>query len=263
MLQQLGYPIKRYAKAGASYKLCAPHNILPPKSHLDAKSIMDELRRARVYHDSRFEISRLYLIEGWELGQDKAELERRNFATEPQGSIDHWKRWTRKNGIFKNLSTEKVQFIKAFKETLGSAERIWDCLIFAGDVLLDNDEIKRHYEWHCLGKKKPREGVKIPKRRSSIFIPLSSNLTYLSHPDTFKNFQRLLFYTRVHFETSFESGRWAPDERGLYARSAELRAGLTELSYLHNLVFDALKQFNAGEHDKGGPLTRTDCLFTP
>ncbi|OKL56263.1 hypothetical protein UA08_08507 [Talaromyces atroroseus] len=47
------------------------------------------------------------------------------------------------------------------------------------------------------------------------------------------------------------ASEWAPDERGLYARSDKLRTELTCLSNLHNLSVRALNQFKEGKEDMG------------
>ena len=176
--------------------------------------------------------------------------------TDHLSRIDHWKRWVNDKGIFKNLSTEEAVYIKATKDWLGS-QQDWDCLVIAGDVLLDNNKIEQH-----LRRTKKRLTVEVarPNRRNIFFVRLCNDWTRLNEPETFKSFQRLLFEARVYFETSFESGNWAPDERGLYARSPRLQGELSLLSRLHNLVVDALKEFKAGQNRTGGVLMRTAFL---
>lgn len=129
-------------------------------------------------------------------------------------------------------------------------------MVLASDVLLDNIEVEKHYK----RRERHQQKTKLPNRRVLTFIPLNFDLDSLSRPDTVKNFQQLLFSTRVHFETSFDSGRWAADDRGLYARSADLRAGLTALSKLHNLIYHALGQFRIGRNERAGTLLRTAFL---
>lgn len=140
---------------------------------------------------------------------------------------------------------------------LGPAAGTWNYLVFASDVLLDNIEVERHYN----RKKRNFQESRTPGRRILTFIPLQFDFTSLSDPDIFKNFQRLLFHTRVHFESSFDSSRWIVDNRGLYARTPELRAALTDLSDLHNMVYNALKRFKEGKSNIGWALTRKSFLY--
>jgi hypothetical protein len=51
-----------------------------------------------------------------------------------------------------------------------------------------------------------------------------------------------------------------PDERGLYARNEELRASLSQLSKLHNLIVDVLRQFKDGDIERGRALIRSTSL---
>lgn len=125
-------------------------------------------------------------------------------------------------------------------------------MVIANGVLLNNqnfmDDCKRKYIKSQISE--------LPQRRLLIFIPLPFNLTSLSDSGVFERFQRFLFQARVHFESSFDSEKWAPDNRGLYARNDELRAGLAELSTLHNMLIDALNQFKEGKNSRGGALIR-------
>ncbi|OQE20423.1 hypothetical protein PENSTE_c013G02027 [Penicillium steckii] len=101
-------------------------------------------------------------------------------------------------------------------------------------------------------------------RRAIQFVFLSFGFTALSDPNIFKSFQRLLFYTRVHFEFCFDAGIWTPDRRGLYARTPDLRASLSQLSQLHNEIVDALRQIDAGKTTRGRALIQNaSSLYLP
>lgn len=151
-------------------------------------------------------------------------------------------------GIFKYFSEEELVLIRSeLRKTAGT----WSCLVFADDVLLDNFKVKQHYE----RKRNNFQGRGSSVRRKIKFVSLPFDLqNILSEPNVFWNFRRLLFYTRVQFEISFDSGRWTPDEHGLYARSAELRSGLADLSNLHNTAVEALNQFKGGRSDRARDL---------
>ncbi|KAF4257358.1 hypothetical protein LV164_007918 [Aspergillus fumigatus] len=213
---------------------------------------MSESQPAPLYRHRRLDIIQLYLLDGLTLEDIKSEFERGQSLSEPRLTIDQWKALLRAQGIFKNLSEEEVVFIRGRIGLRGT----WDCLVLASDVLLDNIEVEKHYK----RRERHQQKTKLPNRRVLTFIPLNFDLDSLSRPDTVKNFQQLLFSTRVHFETSFDSGRWAADDRGLYARSADLRAGLTALSKLHNLIYHALGQFRIGRNERAGTLLRTAFL---
>ncbi|EAW20827.1 uncharacterized protein NFIA_113580 [Aspergillus fischeri NRRL 181] len=213
---------------------------------------MSESQPAPLYRDRRLDIIQLYLLEGLKLEEIKSKFEREQSLSEPRLTIDQWKAFLRAQGIFKNLSEEEVVFIRS-RIGLGGT---WDCLVLASDVLLDNIEVEKRYK----RRERHRQEIESPNRRALTFIPLHFDLKSLSQPDTFKNFQQLLFSTRVHFETSFDSGRWAADDRGLYARSAELRAGLAALSKLYNMIYHALGQFRIGRNNRSGALIRTAFL---
>ncbi|KAH1496616.1 hypothetical protein KXX06_002145, partial [Aspergillus fumigatus] len=167
---------------------------------------MSESQPAPLYRHRRLDIIQLYLLDGLTLEDIKSEFERGQSLSEPRLTIDQWKALLRAQGIFKNLSEEEVVFIRGRIGLRGT----WDCLVLASDVLLDNIEVEKHYK----RRERHQQKTKLPNRRVLTFIPLNFDLDSLSRPDTVKNFQQLLFSTRVHFETSFDSGRWAADDRG-------------------------------------------------
>ncbi|KNG81499.1 hypothetical protein ANOM_009991 [Aspergillus nomiae NRRL 13137] len=201
---------------------------------------MDRSRATiKLLNDRRWEIIRLYLIEGRMLPEIQRYLQQgqRQLGFEPQLSIWHLKRLLKEHGIIKNLRGEAL-FIK---DHLGLALTTWDCLVFANDFLVDN----RHVEQSCQRRQGCLRHPEKIHNKFLTFMHLPFEFRALSQPDTFKSFQQLLFYTRVHFDSSFEAGRWAPDSRGLYARSATLKADLAVLSNMHNKISHALSQFKA------------------
>ncbi|KAF5859984.1 hypothetical protein ETB97_002181, partial [Aspergillus alliaceus] len=208
---------------------------------------MDRSRATiKLLDNHRWEIIQLYLIEGWVLPEIQQHLqqEQRQLGFEPRLTIYQLKRMLQERGIIKNLRGE-AQFIKDY---LGSALSTWGCLVFANDVLLDNLDV----EQSCQRKKGCRGApAKIIGNKFLTFVHLPFEFKALSQPEKFKSFQQLLFYARVHFEFSFEVGRWAPDSRGLYARSAALKADLAVLSSMHNKVFGALSQFKVQNPERG------------
>ncbi|KAL2811477.1 hypothetical protein BJX63DRAFT_422322 [Aspergillus granulosus] len=168
--------------------------------------------------------------------------------TDYNHSIHQWKGLLHRQQIFKNLKNEEVHHIK-YK--YGQAPGAWTCLVFGGGVLLDNVEIEKRYQ-DILKQAAQRIYYGNPERRRN-FTPLylPFNFSNLSDPKLFSDFRQLLFSTRVHFESSFSKGLWAPDHRGLYARSRTSRAELVQLSKLHNLVSDSLRHFREGNNNRG------------
>lgn len=136
-------------------------------------------------------------------------------------------------GIFKNIRGEDA--VRA-KTILDQTWADGECLIFADGVLQDNEEIIRH----CRRRQDSPKERSNPRKLTWIQFPFK--ITTLKDPASFKNFQYLLFITRIHFESCFDTGEWAPNHKGFYARSPELRAQLANLSRLHNMVFRALKK---------------------
>ncbi|KOC07190.1 hypothetical protein AFLA70_71g003842 [Aspergillus flavus AF70] len=199
----------------------------------------------KLLDDCRWEIIRLYLIEGRVLSEIQQYLQQgqRQLGIEPRLTIYQLKRLLKERGIIKNLRTEAL-FIK---NRLGSALTTWACLVFANDVLVDN----LHVEQSCQRKKGYRGQPAQTHDKYLTFVHLPFEFRALSQPVKFKSIQQLLFYARVHFDVSFEAGRWAPDSRGLYARNATLKADLAVLSSMHNKVSHALSQFKAENPERG------------
>ncbi|KAL4978725.1 hypothetical protein BDW66DRAFT_157944 [Aspergillus desertorum] len=123
------------------------------------------------------------------------------------------------------LQFERQDAVRA-KAILDQAPEGGHCLVFADGVLQENEKLIRHYH-------------------------------RINDPITFKNFQYLLFTTRVHFESCFDTGEWGPDHNGLYARSPELKAQLVDLSKLHNKVFRALKQLEQNNDGRARELLKS------
>lgn len=66
----------------------------------------------------------------------------------------------------------------------------------------------------------------------------------------------MLWLAGVHFDSCFDTGKWTADENGLYNRSDKDQSDLTELSQLHNMIFEAVARHRRGQESLGGPLTR-------
>ncbi|GAM33876.1 hypothetical protein TCE0_013f01090 [Talaromyces pinophilus] len=199
--------------------------------------------------ESRLEVIRLSQIEGWKSKKVKTTLETDYLGFSPLVSMDIWKQLLERLGIRKNLCRDEVIFIKNF---LGPGPVTFKCLIFADDVLLNVKDIKKYLRKSNGSTLKSNKG----NCRTITFLPLPRTIKKLDEPHVFENFRRLLFYTRAHFEKSFEQGVWKSDQRGLYNRSPEYRAELTKLSYMHNMVVDALHRFDEGDSQTGWALIR-------
>lgn len=163
-------------------------------------------------------------------------------------SIDQLKRRLNKRSISKNLSVTDAIRIKI---DIGDATTTWRCLVFVNDILLDNLDIEQSYQ---RNKDKVGEPARQKDPREPDYMDLSFEFTSLSDPDSFRSFRRLLFYTKTHFDFSFDSGKWVQDTRGLYARDNALRADLVHLNSMHNRIYDALIQFRNGQRDRGQAL---------
>lgn len=152
-------------------------------------------------------------------------------------SMDQLKGRLRAWGVIKNLRDGDVLSIK---NDIDSTVTTRGRLVFADDILLDNLEIERHFQ-----RKRGylKESAHQKRKRNIKILPLPFKFITIEDLDNFKYFRRLWFYARVHFEFSFETGKWAPDSRGLYARNENLKADLSALSNMHNMVFEALIQF--------------------
>ncbi|KAL4988847.1 hypothetical protein BDW68DRAFT_186907 [Aspergillus falconensis] len=178
--------------------------------------------------------------------------------TDHNHSIHQWKGLLCRQQIFKHLKKEEVLRIK-YK--YGQAPGAWTCLVFGGGVLLDNVEIEKRYQ-DILKQAVQKTYYGNPERRrefTPLYLPF--DFSNLSDPELFSNFRQLLFITRVHFESSFNKGLWAPDHRGLYARSRTSRSELVQLSKLHNLVSDSLRHFREGNNARGMAVLRQASLL--
>lgn len=127
-------------------------------------------------------------------------------------------------------------------------------MIIAGnELLLRTRDIEKSYARFT----DPDNVKSVPTRRSLLIIQVPSELSSLHQPDVFRNFQRLIFNTRVHFDSSFEANLWAPDERGIHARNPQLRKELQILSDMHNQFVEAFKQFKSGNMRRGWVIVRS------
>jgi hypothetical protein len=223
------------------------------------------MERARFYTSHRFHIYDLYLTKNLTLKRVKGQLEQEHAgairpsslaidypqsfhnSTNLMKSINQWITILRRLGIDKNLCRTEVIRVEAI---LSSAPGIWCWLVLANGVLLNNKEIIRHY-------RRIKKSSKSAPRRTITLLKLPFNFEALSDPAIFRDFHKLLFSTKVHFESSFNECRWEPNERGLYGRTPKLREELSELSLLHNKIYAALKELKAGRDDRGWALIRT------
>ncbi|KAL4736542.1 hypothetical protein BDV11DRAFT_211114 [Aspergillus similis] len=201
------------------------------------------MQRAQECEKHRPIIFQLFVTEDLTREQAKLEFERRQLGL--RLTINQWNRLLRDLGIFKNIRGEDA--VRA-RYILDQTAEGGHCLVFADGVLQENEEIIRH----CDRRQDMPKQKTGPRNLTWIFFPFK--ITKLSHPVIFRNFQYLLFTTRVHFESCFDTGEWAPNHKGLYARTPELRAQLVVLSKLHNTVFRALKQLERGENDRAQAL---------
>ncbi|KAL2830416.1 hypothetical protein BJY01DRAFT_254636 [Aspergillus pseudoustus] len=213
---------------------------------------MNQILETTAYRGRYLGVVYLYVIEERILEQVQHSFAQREPPYRLNQSIDQWKRWLDEHGISKNLSKDEVVFVKAFRNQFAVPQGTWNWLVFGSGILLDN--IKLEERFAELEATPLDAQYEIP--RPVMFIYLPFNFTLLDDPAIFRNFRRFLFFTRVHFDTSFDRGSWAPDERGLYARTPELRAGLSWLSDLHNEVVAALKQFKHGTPSRGRAILR-------
>ncbi|KAL4982538.1 hypothetical protein BDW68DRAFT_195218 [Aspergillus falconensis] len=208
------------------------------------------MERARAFEHHRFAIFRLFVTQDLTREEAKAEFERQEIGM--RLTINQWNKLLRDLGIFKNI--RGVDAVRA-KYILDHTPKGGQCLVFADGVLQDNEEIIRHCDRR---KHDPKERSKLRQIR---YLWFPFRITALSDLPAFKNFQYLLFTTRVHFESCFESGEWAPDDKGLYARSPDLKAQLVVLNKVHNTVFRALKQLEQGHSSRAEELLQTASGF--
>ncbi|KAL4912678.1 hypothetical protein BDW62DRAFT_206256 [Aspergillus aurantiobrunneus] len=211
---------------------------------------MDRDKTARVLDGCVSEITRLFLIEGWTYKRIRQLLVSR--GAKETISLDQLKRLLKERGIYKNLSNDEVLVVK---KSTGPATPTWGYLVFANNVLLKNARIDSHYKKNKL-EKSLRKPEAQDLRRILTIMPLNFEFRALKQPERFRSFQRVLFYTQTYFEFSFDHGVWAPDSRGLYARTETLRSDLSALSNMHNMVFDALRQLQAGKEERCRSLLR-------
>ncbi|KAL4767103.1 hypothetical protein BDW60DRAFT_212280 [Aspergillus nidulans var. acristatus] len=210
------------------------------------------MERAKAFACHRFAIFRLFVTDDLTREDAKVEFERQEIGV--RLTINQWNKLLRDLGIFKNIRGEDA--ISA-KYILDHTPRGGHCLIFADGVLQDNEEIIRHCERR---QDDPKQSSK-PHDLRYLWFPF--RITALSDLPAFKSFQYLLYTTRVHFESCFESGEWAPDDKGLYARRDDLRVQLVVLSKVHNTVFRALKQHEQGHRSRAEELLQTASELYP
>ncbi|KAJ6069433.1 hypothetical protein N7499_011320 [Penicillium canescens] len=173
-------------------------------------------------------------------------------------TVNQWKWWLRKMGIYKGLSKEEATYLKREVERISGqsdqAAETCNCFVIAGnELLLKNVDIDRSY----ARVKKPEHVKKEPTRRSLLVVQIPSKPNYLRQSDIFRLFQRLIFNTRVHFDSSFDAKLCAPDARGVHARSPELREELKTLSNMHNNFVEACKLFKSGNIHRGWTIVRS------
>ncbi|KAL2863364.1 uncharacterized protein BJX67DRAFT_374565 [Aspergillus lucknowensis] len=209
------------------------------------------MERALAYRAHRLEIFRLYVVERRTRPQAKAEFESR-VTSEPHLTQDQWNRLLYNMRIIKSLKEDEVVILyPILAATPGHKYR----LIFAGDVLQNNEKIEER--WKRIDDA-VKANPKVSDRRLYYSLCVDVNLTAALHdPDAFRNFQHLLFTTRVHFESSFSHGTWALNHQGLYARTTELRQQLTDLSRFHNTISHALNEMNGIKPERGRALWET------
>lgn len=153
--------------------------------------------------------------------------------------------------IRKNMCDEEVRSIE---EDIGASPESMPYLILADGILMDSNRVKEY-------RQKKSQGTQLDRNENArdiryVNLPSVNALQMLQDPHCHRYFRRLLFYTRVHFDQSFHDGTWAPDQRGLYARTPELQGRLQRLSKLHNKILDALAQFRAKRTDTAWVLIR-------
>jgi len=79
--------------------------------------------------------------------------------------------------------------------------------------------------------------------RTILVIPLQFDYSRLNDPDIFRLVREILWLANVQFTDSFDKGIWKRDRDGLYNRGDAMRADLTQLSWLHNNVVDAIERY--------------------
>lgn len=140
-------------------------------------------------------------------------------------------------------------------QTLGGSHTL---LIAANGVLLRISNIERFSRRKRIsipdGDVEGHELSQTGRKLRFVYLPF--NFHHLDDPGVFRTFRRMLWLASVHFNKNFDTGDWTPDANGLYNRSDADVSDLTELTRLHNMIFDAIKRFRKGEIASGGALTR-------
>jgi hypothetical protein len=158
----------------------------------------------------------------------------------------------RERSIYRNNCIADTEYILASLRALGY--ELHQCLVLSDGILIDIERIEKYHD-------RPRTLLNEPnthlRAKQILFVPLPFTFSELTDWGYFKGFQRLLWYTKVHFDSCFDMGIWTPDERGIYCRSEELVAGLTDLSRLHNIMSAAMECFRSGEEKSGWVKVRT------
>ncbi|GAA83753.1 hypothetical protein AKAW_01868 [Aspergillus luchuensis IFO 4308] len=185
------------------------------------------MERAKAYEKHRSLIFRLFVTEG--LTHEQAKLEFEKLVLESRLTMNQWKTLLRNLRIYKNIRGESAADAQTI---LSQTPDDGHCLIFQNGVLQDNHDIAQHSRRKQKEPKKKKKATSSKTKR----ISLPFNITALSNPSTFRDFQYLLFATRIHFECSFDTGKWAPNHQGLYARSPDFQAQVMVLNILGILV---------------------------
>ncbi|KAL3468132.1 hypothetical protein BJX64DRAFT_283015 [Aspergillus heterothallicus] len=216
---------------------------------------------ARAYSRREFRSRRFeqYLIDDLPLEQIMLTVKDAQSVSGSRETVDQWKWWFKREGIFKNLNKEESVYIRREIEKIAShppkTAVASNCLVVAGnEFLLKNEDIDKSY---ARVKNPETVSDELPSRRPLIIIQTPSQLDALRQPEDFRNLQQLIFNTRVHFDSSFEANLWAPDERGVHARSRKLRKELEVLSDMHNQFVEAYRQFKSGQTRKGWAMVRS------
>ncbi|KIW98883.1 uncharacterized protein Z519_00546 [Cladophialophora bantiana CBS 173.52] len=191
-----------------------------------------------------------YIIDGAKWPDIAVELRRQYH------SIVTKKQWSSKltaHGFFKNVDESEII------DVLGELERLqlsllslgnYTLLVVANHVLLNPQTIERYRQKNSNSLHETISQGRPPQpRRHPMVVPLPFEFRMLNDPDSFKCFRRMLWLVSVHFTSCFDTRKWTNDENGLYNRHDVFRSDLTQLSRLHNILFDAINQHNKKEKD--------------
>ncbi|KAL4905078.1 hypothetical protein BDW74DRAFT_178089 [Aspergillus multicolor] len=194
----------------------------------------------------KIELTRLFVIDGWTLEQVRQHLvgSERGLSSLTLGRLQNL---LSSRHIFKNIQEEEAFRIK---EKLGNdtTNRRW--LILANEAYIE--------EKGCRTKPESAE-----THRQIVYVNLPFEFTSLKNPDIFRTTQLLFFHAGVHFDSSFDTGIWTPDARGLYARTEPFRDDLSNLSDMHNKVVAALNEHKAGRTEHGQALMDQTTVYNP